>query len=322
MILEMLSYPFMQRAIIVGLLVSLSASLLGVSLVLRRFSMIGDGLSHVGFGALAIASVFSLSPMPVDEGTPVIYGITIEDCHAEGSRASAGMAVGLPESPIRDLSIRDSSFAVAPDASEPIDRSDMYLGLPDPPSRGFRLRNAEVAAMGKLPFCQDTGTATIIGKKGHPEVLALCGARREAAVVSSPEDVRNLSPGSYKAVLQTTFPSPSPILEEAERQGVRIELLNAICPASGERRKALRDIIPSVDAIVVIGSAFSSNTAELLSIARESGKPSYLVSEAEEIPSEIYSFGTVGITAGASAPDSLVDLVVRKLESGSDKPRL
>ena len=118
----------------------------------------------------------------------------------------------------------------------------------------------------------------IIGKKGHPEVLALCGARRDAAVVSSLEDVRNLSPvssledvrnlspGSYKAVLQTTFPSPSPILEEAERQGVRIELLNAICPASGERRKALRDIIPSVDAVVVIGSAFSSNTAEVSSI--------------------------------------------------------
>ena len=166
------------------------------------------------------------------------------------------------------------------------------------------------------------GHVIIIGKKGHPEVLALCGARREAAVVSSPEDVRNLSPGSYKAVLQTTFPSPSPILEEAERQGVRIELLNAICPASGERRKALCDIIPSVDAVVVIGSAFSSNTAELLSIAKESGKPSYLVSDADEIPSEIYSFGTVGITAGASAPDSLVDLVVRKLESGSDKPRL
>ena len=51
---EMLSYPFLVRAIVVGLLVSLCASLLGVSLVLKRFSMIGDGLSHVGFGALAI----------------------------------------------------------------------------------------------------------------------------------------------------------------------------------------------------------------------------------------------------------------------------
>lgn len=61
--IEMLSYPFMQRAFIVGLLVSLCASLLGVSLVLRRFSMIGDGLSHVGFGALSVASVLGLSPL-------------------------------------------------------------------------------------------------------------------------------------------------------------------------------------------------------------------------------------------------------------------
>ena len=50
---EMLSYPFLVRAIVVGLLVSVCASLVGVSLVLKRFSMIGDGLSHVGFGALA-----------------------------------------------------------------------------------------------------------------------------------------------------------------------------------------------------------------------------------------------------------------------------
>ena len=52
---EMLSYPFMVRALIGGLLVSLCASLLGVSLVLKRYSMIGDGLSHVSFGSLSIA---------------------------------------------------------------------------------------------------------------------------------------------------------------------------------------------------------------------------------------------------------------------------
>ena len=48
-LLKMLSYPFMQRALVVGILVSLCAALLGVSLVLKRYSMIGDGLSHVGF---------------------------------------------------------------------------------------------------------------------------------------------------------------------------------------------------------------------------------------------------------------------------------
>ena len=49
LIQEMLSYPFMVRALTVGILVSLCASLLGVSMVLKRYSMIGDGLSHVGF---------------------------------------------------------------------------------------------------------------------------------------------------------------------------------------------------------------------------------------------------------------------------------
>lgn len=54
-------YPFIRNAFIVGVLVSLSASLLGVTLVLKRFSFIGDGLSHVAFGAIAIASVMHLS---------------------------------------------------------------------------------------------------------------------------------------------------------------------------------------------------------------------------------------------------------------------
>ena len=67
----MLTYPFMQRALIAGTLVSLCAALLGVPLVLKRYSMIGDGLSHVSFGALAIAVALSHSPrlLVLDEAT-------------------------------------------------------------------------------------------------------------------------------------------------------------------------------------------------------------------------------------------------------------
>lgn len=65
MISEMFSYSFITKAIIVGVLVSLCASLLGVSLVLKRYSMIGDGLSHVGFGALSIAMALNLAPLMV-----------------------------------------------------------------------------------------------------------------------------------------------------------------------------------------------------------------------------------------------------------------
>ena len=64
-ICEMFSFTFMQRALIVGILVSLCAALLGVSLVLKRYSMIGDGLSHVGFGALALATVMNMAPLAV-----------------------------------------------------------------------------------------------------------------------------------------------------------------------------------------------------------------------------------------------------------------
>ena len=63
--LSYLQYPFMQRALLVGALVSLCAALLGVSLVLKRFSMIGDGLSHVGFCALAVAAAANLAPLAV-----------------------------------------------------------------------------------------------------------------------------------------------------------------------------------------------------------------------------------------------------------------
>ncbi|MDR0350900.1 MAG: metal ABC transporter permease [Coriobacteriales bacterium] len=59
------SYAFLVRALIVGLLVALCASILGVSLVLKRFSMIGDGLSHVGFGSLAVATAFGWAPLAV-----------------------------------------------------------------------------------------------------------------------------------------------------------------------------------------------------------------------------------------------------------------
>ena len=62
---EMLSYAFLVRALLVGVLVSLCSAMLGVPLVLKRYSMIGDGLSHVGFGALAVAAAANAAPLAV-----------------------------------------------------------------------------------------------------------------------------------------------------------------------------------------------------------------------------------------------------------------
>ena len=75
--IEMLSYPFMVRAFTVGILVSLCSALLGVSLVLKRYSMIGDGLSHVGFGALAVAAALNVAPLAVAIPVVIIAAILL-----------------------------------------------------------------------------------------------------------------------------------------------------------------------------------------------------------------------------------------------------
>ena len=72
------SYPFVKYALVVGVLIALCSSLLGVTLVLKRFSFIGDGLSHVAFGALAIASVLKLTNnMPFILGCTVLFAVLL-----------------------------------------------------------------------------------------------------------------------------------------------------------------------------------------------------------------------------------------------------
>ncbi|MDR1915845.1 MAG: metal ABC transporter permease [Synergistaceae bacterium] len=91
---EMFSYTFLVRAFVVGLLVSLCASLLGVSLVLKRYSMIGDGLSHVGFGALAVAMALNVAPLAVSIPVVVIAAFLLLRI-SENSRIKGDSAIAL-----------------------------------------------------------------------------------------------------------------------------------------------------------------------------------------------------------------------------------
>lgn len=91
---ELFSYPFIVRAVIVGSLVSLCAALLGVSLVLKRYSMIGDGLSHVGFGSLAAATALNVAPLTVS--VPVVISAAFLLLRlSENSRIKGDAAIAL-----------------------------------------------------------------------------------------------------------------------------------------------------------------------------------------------------------------------------------
>lgn len=92
------SYPFVRYALIAGVLIALCAALLGVSLVLKRYSMIGDGLSHVAFGAMAIATVCSMAPMTVTLPITIVAAIILlgitGNAKIKGDAAIAMISVG------------------------------------------------------------------------------------------------------------------------------------------------------------------------------------------------------------------------------------
>lgn len=94
MFVEMFSYAFMRRAIIVGVLVALCAALLGVTLVLKRYSMIGDGLSHVGFGALCVALAMNVAPLAISVPVVIIAAFLLLRI-SDGSKIKGDAAIAL-----------------------------------------------------------------------------------------------------------------------------------------------------------------------------------------------------------------------------------
>ena len=91
---KMFEYEFMLRAIVVGALVALCSALLGITLVLKRYSMIGDGLSHVGFGALCIALAMNLAPLTVSVPVVIIAAFLLLQI-SENSKIKGDAAIAL-----------------------------------------------------------------------------------------------------------------------------------------------------------------------------------------------------------------------------------
>ena len=109
-LIQMFSYPFLLRAMIVGVLVSLCASLLGVSLVLKRYSMIGDGLSHVGFGALAVATAVHAAPLAV--AIPVVVAAAFLLLRlSESSKVKGDAAIALISTGALSIGVMAISFS-------------------------------------------------------------------------------------------------------------------------------------------------------------------------------------------------------------------
>ena len=162
----------------------------------------------------------------------------------------------------------------------------------------------------------------MIGHKGHPEVEGTMGQSRDGMyLVETPEDVKNLTVGTPQAlsfVTQTTLSvdDASIAISELRKKFPEIQgpKKDDICYATQNRQDAVKLLARECDVVVVVGSLNSSNSNRLKEVARQLGRKAYLVDQAADIDPEWFSqAATVGITAGASAPEVLVADVVRRI---------
>lgn len=129
-----LQYPFVQYALVVGTLIALCSSLLGVTLVLKRFSFIGDGLSHVAFGAMAVATIFDLTGdtvfvMPVTVVAAVLLLRTGQNTKIKGDAAIAMLSVGSLAVGYMVLNLFSTSSNIAGDVCSTLFGSTSILTL-------------------------------------------------------------------------------------------------------------------------------------------------------------------------------------------------
>ena len=104
--------------------------------------------------------------------------------------------------------------------------------------------------------------------------------------------------------------------EAVKKYFPNVEIAQTICPATEERQESLRELTDTVEAVIIAGGKESANTRRLLAVAQTAGIPCVLVETEAEIPPEFFCFKTVGLAAGASTPDSLVDAIEQMLENG------
>ena len=169
-------------------------------------------------------------------------------------------------------------------------------------------------------FANKGYSCILIGDKGHPEVTGIMGhAGDQGILVSSEHDIEALPElDQYIIIVQTTQDH-----DRFEQWSTKIlslhpggKVFNTICNSTQKRQAEVRRLASETDAVVVVGGRQSANTQRLAEIAAESGKISMAVETDEDLDRENLSrFRQVGVTAGASTPNWIINQVVREIEA-------
>ncbi|MCA1556923.1 MAG: 4-hydroxy-3-methylbut-2-enyl diphosphate reductase [Acidobacteria bacterium] len=159
----------------------------------------------------------------------------------------------------------------------------------------------------------------VAGNPDHPEMIGVVGyAPDNTYVVRDASEVANLPKLHAPIVLSQTTIKLQTFQEVAEavksNSDAEPQVINTICSATRDRQDAARALAGHVDAFYIIGGRHSSNSVKLLAVCKEQCERSFLVETADEInPSDLENVERVGVTAGASTPNWLINQVVERL---------
>lgn len=194
-------------------------------------------------------------------------------------------------------------------------------------SLGMEFRDATCPDVGiiagKIKQHARKGFATVIfGDPKHPEVIGLLGyANGRGHAIQSREDIDHLPPLGEQVCMvsqSTMFMNEFEELSEYLRQTYPdLKIFNTICGATRDRQGDLVKMVKDgAEAIVVIGGHHSANTRKLAKLAKLQGKPTFHIETVKDLDvSELKDFNAVGVTAGASTPDFIIDQVCKELEA-------
>jgi len=168
---------------------------------------------------------------------------------------------------------------------------------------------------------EDGFTVLLYGEAEHPEVRGILSWTRGRGVATQSPDVEIPTGERGIALIAQTTKNPARFADFAQTLVRRlapavpeIRILDTTCPETGRRYQAAKELAASVEALIVVGSRTSANTRKLAETCRGTGLPTHHIESAQEIaPAWLAAVERIGVTAGASTPDDVIDAVVRRL---------
>lgn len=166
----------------------------------------------------------------------------------------------------------------------------------------------------------------ILGHKDHPEVIGHLGyAQGRGTVISSADDVDSLPPMEKVCLVSQTTANEQKFYEVEARMKAKYAdcvVVNTICDDTHTRQEEVLQVAPTVDAMVVVGGKGSSNTRRLVELSESMGTPAFHVETADELElDKLTEYDTIGVTAGASTPNWIIQQVVEHLERAQTRRR-